>query len=332
MYVVPTMIAFFVFRKQRQVHNMSHSRSWFLFLFRNQSNAHNMSQLSNLQYVYISFSQEGSRHHSFSMDYVYYQCVHHKKRGCRVSSIGGEDCVRQVYPGRCTVGEVLYFLWGSMPRKKGVRKIYCYECLANDVDWSTRLRNKTHNENWNRPCEICMAGCDFLWWSDLNREWQPVPRDILADQNLLMHIYQNPDPPAPGMVPQVQWESQVAISEVPFNEAQAGVPSPLTMDAAGAAAPHWGQDWAVAAQDLGAGDHTAAPGLPVPPAAVASSSNAGLTQPAVREDSSDSEDSDDDKEELKKEVERLKSLLATEKKISAGLMRTEVIRFLRRSS
>ena len=117
------MIAFFVFRKQRQVHNMSHSRSWFLFLFRNQSNAHNMSQLSNLQYVYISFSQEGSRHHSFSMDYVYYQCVHHKKRGCRVSSIGGEDCVRQVYPGRCTVGEVLYFLWGSMPRKKGVRKM-----------------------------------------------------------------------------------------------------------------------------------------------------------------------------------------------------------------
>ena len=48
-----------------------------------------------------------------------------------------------------------------------------------------------------------------------------------------------------------------------------------------------------------------------------------MTEHAVRQVPSDSEDSHDEKQELKQEVERLRSMLATEREIRAGLMRTD---------
>ena len=208
-------------------------------------------------------------------------------------------------------------------QKKGARKFYCYECVATDEDCNRRLTNKTKNGHWRRPCETCMAKSDFLWWNEPDREWQVVPREILTGQHLLAHIYESPAPPAPGMEPQLDFEPPLALQAVPANEAQGGVPPPWTMDATSIDAPHWGEDWSAAAANWGAGDHTAVQALPDLPVPAASSSNDGLAQPAVQNVHSDSEDSHDEKEELRRENERLKSLLATEKQVGAGLMRTE---------
>ena len=208
-------------------------------------------------------------------------------------------------------------------QKKGARKFYCYECVATDEDCNRRLTNKTKNGHWRRPCETCMAKSDFLWVNEAVGKWEVVPREFLVLQNLLAHIYQSPDPPLPGMEPQWDLVAPLALQQVPANEAQEEVPLPWSTDATGHEAPHVEEEWSAVAANWGAEVHTAVaepPGLPAP---AGSSSNDGLTQPAVRSDHSDSEDTDDEKAELRRENERLRSMLATEKQVSAGLMRTD---------